>query len=90
MKQEIISKQSKVSSFYCGKKTNKERILGVYQKEKVICDRRMEIEIDVWEMRKLERSEDVGNCVNWLGSGNIGKCGYMPYEDCVMNNSKGK
>ena len=38
--------------------------LGVYQKEKVICDRRMEVEIDVWEVRKLERSEDVGDCVN--------------------------
>ena len=64
----------------------------------------------VWKVRKLERSEDVGNCVNrevgipgsgntgkWEyrevgipGSGNTGKWGYMPYEDCVMNNSKGK
>ena len=42
----------------------KKGYLGVYQKEKVICDRRMEVEIDVWEVRKLERSEDVGNCVN--------------------------
>ena len=23
----------------------------------------MEVEIDVWEVKKLERSEDVGNCV---------------------------
>ena len=42
----------------------KKGYLGVYQKEKVIRDRRMEVEIDVWEVRKLERSEDVGNCVN--------------------------
>ena len=42
----------------------KKGFLGVYQKVKVICDRRMEVEIDVWEVRKLERSEDVGNCVN--------------------------
>ena len=56
MKQEIIkiSKQSKQI---------KKGYLGVYQKEKVICDRRMEFEIDVWEVRKLE-GEDVGNCVN--------------------------
>ena len=40
----------------------KKGYLGVYQKEKVIS--RMEVEIDVWEVRKLERSEDVGNCVN--------------------------
>ena len=25
---------------------------------------RMEVENDVWKMRKLERSEDAGNCVN--------------------------
>ena len=24
----------------------------------------MEVEIDMWEVMKLERSEDVGNCVN--------------------------
>ena len=42
----------------------KKGYLGIYQKEKVICDRRMEVEINVWELRKLERSEDVGNCVN--------------------------
>ena len=42
----------------------KKGYLGVSQKEKVICDRRMEVEIDVWEMRKLERSEDVRNFVN--------------------------
>ena len=62
MEQEIIkiSKQSKLSSFNRARKTNKD-YLGVYQKEKVICDRRMEVEIDVWEVRKLERSEDVGN-----------------------------
>ena len=30
----------------------------------MICDRRMEVEIDVWEVRKLERNEDIGNCVN--------------------------
>ena len=24
----------------------------------------MEVDIDVWQVRKLERSEDVGNCVN--------------------------
>ena len=36
----------------------KKGYLGVYEKEKAICDRRMEVEIDV------ERSEDVGNCVN--------------------------
>ena len=65
--------------------------LGVYQKEKVICYRRMpmEVEIDVGEVRKLERNQEVGNCVNKevgiSGSGNIGI-----YEDCVMNNSKGK
>ena len=29
----------------------------------MICDRRMEVEIDVWEVRKLERSKDAGNCV---------------------------
>ena len=57
MKQEIlkISKQ---------RKQIKKGYLGVYQKEKVSCDRRMEVEIDVWEVRKLERSKDVGNCVN--------------------------
>ena len=42
----------------------KKGYLGVYRKEKVICDRRMEVKIDVREVRKLERSEDVGNCVN--------------------------
>ena len=47
--------------------------LGVYQKEKVICDRRMEVEIDVWEVRKLERSEDVVRSIRayflaWPGS----------------------
>ena len=43
----------------------KKGYLGIYQKEKVICDRRMEVEIDVWEVRKLERSwKGVGNCVN--------------------------
>ena len=49
---------------------------GVYQKEKVICDRCMEVEIDVWEVRKLESSKDVGNCVNMeVGiSGNGGTC----------------
>ena len=36
----------------------KKGYLVVYQEEKVICDRRhMEVEIDVWEVRKLERSE---------------------------------
>ena len=30
----------------------------------MICDRHMEIEIDVWEVRKLERGEDRGNFVN--------------------------
>ena len=47
MKQEII-KRSKQS------KQIKNGYLGVYQKEKVSCDRRMEVEIDVWEVRKLE------------------------------------
>ena len=66
MKQEIIkiSKQSKLSSFNRARKTNKERIFRHLSKREVICDRRMEVEIDVWEVRKLERSEDVGNCVN--------------------------
>ena len=65
MKQEIIkiSKQRKLSSFNRARKTKK-GYLGVYQNEKVICDRRIEVEIDVWEVRKSERSEDVGNCVN--------------------------
>ena len=53
----------------------KEGYLGVYQKEKMIYDRRMEVEIDVWEVRKLERSEDVGNCVREVGiSGSGGTC----------------
>ena len=42
----------------------KKGYLGVYQKERVICDCRMEVEIEVWEVKKLERSEDVGNYVN--------------------------
>ena len=67
----------------------KKGYLGVYQKEKVICDRRIEIKIDVREVRKWERSEDVGNCVN-REVGISGKWGHMPYEVCVMNNSKGK
>ena len=46
------------------RKTKNKGYLSVYQKEKVISDRRMEVEIDVWEVKKLEISEDVGNCVN--------------------------
>ena len=46
------------------RKQIKKGYLGIYQKEKVICDRPMEVKIVVWEVRKLERSENVGNCVN--------------------------
>ena len=44
------------------RKTNKERIFRRLSKRESDC--RMEVEIDVWEVRKLERSKDVGNCVN--------------------------
>ena len=57
-------------------KQRKKGYLGIYQKEEVICDRCMEVEIDVWEVIKLEKSEDVGNCVNReVGISGIGGTG---------------
>ena len=59
-----------LSSFNRARKTNKERIFRPLSKR----------ESDLWEVRKLERSEEVGNCVNRevgiSGSGNIGKWEY--------------